>query len=96
MVITVTLTEQDINAIGAALDERSERLHRELGRLIVQEPSPSRDFAIDCNRDAIRDGIRTRLLIAAAIEEPDFPEGMTFAAIGQDDPSVVWHMDLDR
>ena len=91
MVQTVTLSEMDINAIGAALDERSTRLSRELVRLRSQPESLSRDYAIGCNTDAIRDTIRARLRILAAVEEPEYPEDMTFAALATEAESrAMW------
>jgi hypothetical protein len=77
--VRVTLTELDINAIGGALLERRLLLSHEIERLVTQPKSPSRDFAIDCNADALRDIVRVQLIIAAALEEDEPPEDATFA-----------------
>lgn len=58
-----------LNAVLAALDERSVRLARELAALLDQPLLPTRDFAIDCVRDAIRDTERARLAFARQIPE---------------------------
>jgi hypothetical protein len=71
MVARITLSELDLNAIGAALDERTQRLSDELSWLGRLSKTTDRDFAIACNQDALRDTVRVRLIIAAAIEEPD-------------------------
>lgn len=92
--VRVILTEPMVNAIGAALDARNKVLVGQLVRLKGQPESRDRDFAIDCTQDAIRDGIAARLTIAAALEEPEYPESMTFADLT--DPSTVWHYELDR
>ena len=97
MVQTVTLSEMDINAIGAALDERSARLSRELKRLRTQPESMNRDYAIGCNEDAVRDTIRARLRILAAVEEPEYPDDMTVDRLrAEADTSAIWHEVLDR
>lgn len=81
MVATVILTEPMMNAIGAALDEHNKRLVSALVRAKSLPESPDRDFAIECNEAAIRDGIVARLTIAAAAEDDaDFPEALTYAA----------------
>lgn len=90
--VRVTLTEQMVNAIGAALDERNKKLVGNLVRLKTQPESQSRDFAIEATQEAIRDTIVSRLTIAEALEEPEYPEDMVFARLGQDaDTSVIWH-----
>lgn len=88
MVARLTLSELELNAIGAALDERSQRLSRAMVTLRQQPESPSREYALDCNRMALQQTIRTRLVIAAAIEEPDpeWPADATFQVYeGMDD-----------
>lgn len=93
--VRVTLTEPMVNAIGAALDARSKSLVAKLVKHKNEPPSRDRDFAVECLEDAIRDGIAARLTIAAAVEEPEYPESMTFADLSAD-PSAVWHYELDR
>lgn len=78
--VTVTLTEAMVNAIAAGLDLRSAKLSVQLARLVKQPRSSDRDFAIDCTRDAIRHIVITKLAIAAALEDPEPPEDMTFSA----------------
>lgn len=74
MVARVVLTEQMLNAIGAALDARSKTLVSSLVRVKSMPESPDRDFAVSCNEEAIRDTILARLTITAAYEEDiDFP-----------------------
>jgi hypothetical protein len=75
MLVTVTLGALSLNAIGAALDERKDRLSRDIGRLITQPESLDRDFAIECNRDALRDTILTQLIVAAAIVDAEEDHG---------------------
>lgn len=94
--VTVHLTVQDSNAIGAALAERRVRLANELERLRKQPASSNREYAIECNEEALRDTVRATLLVSAAHDDPEYPEDMTFSAIATEDPSVVWHYDLDR
>ena len=95
--VTVTLTESMVNAIGAALDARNKSLVSQLVRLKSQPESQSRDFAIEATEGAIRDCITARLTIAQALEEPEYPDDMVFALIGQEpDTSVIWHEYLDR
>lgn len=95
--VKVTLTEQMVNAIGAALDERNKRLVSNLVRLRTHPQTQDRDFAIETLQEAIRDTILSRLTIAEALEEPEYPDDMVFARIGQDpDTSVIWHEWLDR
>lgn len=60
-----------LNATLAALDERSLRLARERVSLQDQPVSPARDFAIECNADAIRDTERARLALACHVPEPE-------------------------
>jgi hypothetical protein len=88
--VTVRLTELDINAIGGALIERSAVLSSEIARLITEPKTPSRDFAIDCNADALRDIVRVQLIIAAALEEPEYPPTATYLGVfeGMDDYAV--------
>lgn len=74
----VELDELEINAIGAALDERRMRLSAELERLMTHPLTPGRDFAIECNLDAMRDTLRSRHAILNAIEEPEPPAEMTY------------------
>ena len=89
--VKVTLTEQMVNAIGAALDERNKKLVSQLVRHRAEPESQSRDFTIETLQEAIRDTILSRLTIAEALEEPEYPEDMVFARIGQDpDTSVIW------
>jgi hypothetical protein len=75
----VKLDELEINAIGAALDERNLRLSYQLGVMNLQPQTPTRDFAMECVRDAIRDVLRARHAILAAVEEPEHAEDATFA-----------------
>lgn len=90
--VSVTLTEQMVNAIGAALDERNKKLVGNLVRLRSHPQTQDRDFAIETVQEAIRDTILSRLTIAEALEEPEYPEDMVFARLGQDaDTSVIWH-----
>lgn len=79
--VTVTLTEGMANAIGAGLDERSEKLSRDLAVRLADPPSQSRDFAVDVLREAIRDTINARLAIAAAYEEPEYADDVVFAVL---------------
>jgi hypothetical protein len=58
-----------LNATCAALDERANRLVNELAHLAHQPQSQGRDFAIECNRDAIRDTERARLAFARQIPD---------------------------
>ena len=95
--VTVTLTESMVNAIGAALDARNKSMVSQLVRLKSQPESQSRDFAIEATEGAIRDCILSRLTIAQALEEPEYPDDMVFTLIGQEpDTSVIWHEYLDR
>jgi hypothetical protein len=94
--VTVTLSEVDINAIGAALDERSKRLAHEYARLVAQPESQDRNFALDCNRDAHRATVRVNLLLASALMEDDEPESvdpvtMAKAAADGHDPECDCH-----
>lgn len=56
-----------LNATLAALDERSQRLATERVALLEQPPTRSRDFALECNADAIRDTERARLAFARQV-----------------------------
>lgn len=95
--VSVTLTEQMVNAVGAALDMRNKSLVGQLVRLRSQPESQDRDFAIATVQEAIRDTIMSRLTIAEALEEPEYPDDMVFARLGQDpDTSVIWHELMDR
>jgi hypothetical protein len=94
--VTVTLSELDINAIGAALDERSQRITVELEWLRKMSQTSSRDYAIDCNLMALRHIASARLAILAAVEEPEYPAEMTFAGLAVGDSAAVWHEDFDR
>lgn len=95
--VRVTLTEQMVNAIGAGLDMRNKSLVGTLVRLRSQPESQDRDFAIEVTQEAIRDTILSRLTIAEALEEPEYPDDMVFARLGQEaDTSVIWHTELDR
>ena len=73
-----TLDSLQLNAVLAALDERGLRLLTEYGRLADDPPSRDRDFAIACNKDAIRDTERERLAFArqllAELEQWTEPE----------------------
>lgn len=96
MPVTVTLTELDINAIGAALDQRNRSLVRAHARLICQPESQDRDFAIECSQEALRDLVRVRLLLASAVMEDDEPESvdpitMAKAAADGHDPDCDCH-----
>jgi hypothetical protein len=88
--VKVTLSEVDINAIGASLDERSQRISTELAWLRRMSATSSRDYAIDCNEMALRHIVSARHAILAAIEEPEYPEDATFQNIfeGMDDYGV--------
>ena len=95
--VTVTLTEQMVNAIGAALDARNKAMVSQLVRLRSQDETQDQRFAVEATQDAIRDTINARLAIAAALEDPEYPDDMVFARLGQDaDTSVIWHEYLDR
>lgn len=52
------------NAITAALDERSMRLTKDRVRLLMDPASQDRDFALECNADAIRDTERAKIAVA--------------------------------
>lgn len=75
--MNVTLdTELEINATVAALMERGLRLSQAIIRLGGQAPSRDRDFALDCNRDALRDTNRALLTISGKLpDEVEPPDG---------------------
>lgn len=62
-----TLDSLALNATLAALDERSSRLARERVALLEQPATRSRDFALECSADAIRDTERARLAFARQV-----------------------------
>lgn len=63
-----------LNATLAALDERSQRLTRERVALNDQPASQSREFALECNADAIRDTERARITFARLVPETKLAE----------------------
>lgn len=83
--VRVTLDEIRLNAIFAALDERQQRLGRELARLTTQRPSPSREYAMDANAMALEHTYLARMELTAAIPEPELPDDMTFADLAAGD-----------
>ena len=81
MIARPLLTTLELNAIGAALNERTIRLGANLIRLQEMPASRSRDEAIEATEDGIRDAIRAMTILedaATAEEEPSAPmfEGM--------------------
>lgn len=63
-----------LNAILAALDERSARLARELDNLLTHPASADRDFALECVADAARDTRRAQVAFDAEWTEPELRE----------------------
>lgn len=81
--ITVTLDELELNAVLASLDDRVNRMSHQLARLNEQPQSMSRDFAIDATREAIRQGLRAQLDIAAALPDAEYPEDAKVADLDE-------------
>lgn len=79
--LTVTLDELETNAVLASLDDRVNRMSRQLARLAEQPVSSSRDFAIEATRDAIRHALRAQLDIAASLPDEEYPADATVAAL---------------
>lgn len=77
--VTVTFDELELNAVLAALDDRISAMSNTLMTLAVHPESRSREFAIECSRDALRDATRAQLKIADALPDVDYPEDATFA-----------------
>jgi hypothetical protein len=89
MPVTVTFTELDINTVGGALVERGAVLSHEVARLITEPKTPSRDFAIECNADALRQIVRVQLIIAAALERDDDQTGDHYAGMPATGSGIV-------
>lgn len=88
--VTVTLDELAVNAITAALDERVSRLTEQLARISNQPKSASRDFAADTLRMALGQALRTRIDIATALDDPEYPADMTVVHLDQCDYAGQW------
>lgn len=84
----VELTELDVNAIVAALEERLAWLERDLELLRTDEESASRTFAMECVLDAILHTNRVRLTILRGVEEPEPPADMTYRRMTEE-PELV-------
>jgi hypothetical protein len=65
-----------LNQLGAALDERTQRMSRDLIRRMTDEPRD--EFTVEALQAAIRDLSSTRLAIAEALEEPEPPAWASF------------------
>lgn len=82
MPVTVTLASLDINALGAALQERVARLAKEYARLVSEPETQSRNFALEANREAIRDTVRVQLLIVEAMaKDEELADGDHYAGM---------------
>jgi hypothetical protein len=69
---TIFLDEIETNAVTAALFERSQRLGRDIGRLITQPATEDRDFALAANQQALRHTELALMRISGSL--PDLPE----------------------
>lgn len=68
------LNEIETNATVAALFERSQRLGREIGKLILQPATEDRDFALACNRQALRHTELAIYKVNGSLPEPVEPD----------------------
>jgi len=73
MIARPILSTIEVNAIGAALNERIVRLETELVRLEEQPETPSRDEAIDYVTMAVRHAIHAQHVIEDACTAEDDP-----------------------
>ena len=69
--MNVNLDSLTLNATLAALDERLTRLVLTQEELRTGEPSQSREYALECVEDAIRDTSRARVAFGRSL--PDDP-----------------------
>lgn len=76
---SIFLDEIETNATVAALFERSQRLGREIGKLITQPATEDRDFALACNRQALRHTEMALHKINGSLPEPIEPDAIDLA-----------------
>lgn len=62
--------ELEVNAVFAALDDRLQKMGRQLTTLRGYPDSSSNQFAIDSTQAAIRHAMRAKLQMLAAVGEP--------------------------
>jgi hypothetical protein len=91
--VTITITEPMLNQLTPALDDRMQRLTRDLVKRLLDKQHD--DFAEETLRAAIRDLSNLRLVISEALSDPEYPEDMTLSSL-EAETVVVWHEYLDR
>lgn len=81
--------ELEVNAVFASLDDRLQKMSRQLATLREQRDSPSNAFAVECTQAAIRHTMRAKLQMLAAVEEPEYPADATVAKLGEWTPGEL-------
>lgn len=75
--VTVELSELELNQVTAALSDRMTKLTRQAMALRGQESTNDQRFASEVTNLAITQTMRAQFAIAEAVGVPDFPPSMT-------------------
>lgn len=88
--LTLTLTEGQLNAVKAGLVLRASAMGRQLANLKEQRDSPSNREAVELTDRAIRDAISALLAIEAAEDTVEYPADMTVARLSEAEARFWW------
>lgn len=76
--VLLTLNELEVNAVSAALDDRLQKMSQQRWALKEQRDTYDNRFALEATDAAIRDVMRAKATLVAALPEPEYPADASF------------------